>query len=143
MPFGLTNASASYQQLINDILYEYLDIFIVAYLDDILVFSKIKKEHMQHVKKVLQKLRNASLLFKLEKYKFHKERVFFLGFIMGCNSISMDQTKIEAVLSWLRLTSVKEVQIFLGFANFYQCFIKGYSVIAHTLMESIKKDQPF
>ena len=79
MPFGLTNAPASFQELINDTLREYLDDFVVAYLDDVLIFSKTYKEHVQHVRKVLQRLREKDLPVKLSKCEFHKDSVAFLG----------------------------------------------------------------
>ena len=78
MPFGLTNAPASFQAMINDVLREYLDVFVIAYLDDILIFSKDLDEHKQHVHKVLQKLLDAKLLVELEKSKFHAKEVDFL-----------------------------------------------------------------
>jgi hypothetical protein len=143
MPFGLTNAPASCQRMINEQLHEYLDIFVVAYLDDILIFSKTKTEHIEHVKKVLEKLKKAKLLLKPEKCEFHKEELGFLGFIVGQNGIRMDPAKVEAVLSWPEPKTVTEVQAFLGFANFYRRFIEGYSKIAKPLTELTKKDQSF
>ena len=72
MPFGLTNAPASMQRLMNDALHEYLDIFVIAYLDDVLVYSTSKEEHVEHVRLVLKKLKEYSLLLKLEKCEFYK-----------------------------------------------------------------------
>jgi hypothetical protein len=129
--------------MINEQLYEYLDIFVVAYLDDILIFSKTKTKHIEHVKKVLEKLKKAKLLLKLEKCEFYKEELGFLGFIVGQNGICIDLAKVEVVLSWPEPKTVTEVQAFLGFANFYQRFIEGYSKIAKPLTELTKKDQSF
>jgi hypothetical protein len=109
MPFGLTNAPASCQRLVNNILYKYLDIFVVAYLDDILIYSKIETEYIEHVRQVLAKLATVPLLLEPEKYKFHKEEVIFLGFIIGRNGIYIDPIKVNVVLTWPRPTTVKEV----------------------------------
>ncbi len=83
MPFGLTNAPASFQALINDTLREFLNDFALAYLDDVLIFSTIYEQHVQHVRKVLQKLREKDLLIKLSKYEFHKHTISFLGYTVS------------------------------------------------------------
>ena len=90
MPFGLTNAPASMQRLMNDALHEYLDVFVIVYLDDILIYSTSKGEHGKHVKLVMEKLEKYTLLLKLEKCEFHKEQVEFLGYIIGTHGIKMD-----------------------------------------------------
>lgn len=143
MPFGLTNAPATFQRMINEQLHEYLDIFVVAYLDDILIFSKTEAEHIEHVKRVLDKLKRANLLVKPEKCEFHKTELPFLGHIVGGSGIRMDPAKIEAVLSWPTPESVVEVQSFLGYANFYRSYIGKYSKIATPLTELTRKDKPF
>lgn len=143
MPFGLTNAPATFQRMINEQLHEYLDVFVVAYLDDILVYSKTKNDHIQHIKKVMDKLQKANLLLKLEKCKFHQEEVAFLGFIVGRHGIRMNPDKVDAVLTWPVPGTVVQVQSFLGFANFYRRFIKNYSAIAKPLTELTKKDKDF
>jgi hypothetical protein len=143
MPFGLTNAPASMQRLMNDALHEYLDIFTIVYLDDILVYSASKDEHVEHVKLVLEKLKEYHLLLKPEKCEFHKSQVEFLGYIIGTHGIKMDQAKVTAVLEWPTPTTVKEVQAFLGFANFYRRFIAGYSKVAQPLTELTRKDLVF
>jgi RNase H-like domain found in reverse transcriptase/Reverse transcriptase (RNA-dependent DNA polymerase)/Integrase zinc binding domain/Chromo (CHRromatin Organisation MOdifier) domain len=141
MPFGLTNAPASFQRLVNNVLHEYLDIFAVAYLDDILIYSKTKEEHTKHVLKVLAKLAERKLLLDPEKCEFYKEEVTFLGFMCGRNGIRMDPAKIEAVTNWKEPTTVKEVQAFLGFANFYRRFIKGFSAVTQPLTMLTRKEQ--
>ena len=140
MPFGLTNAPATMQALVNDVLREYLDVFCVAYLDDILIYSKTLEEHIEQVRKVLRALQQKSLLVKLEKCEFHKQSVRFLGYILTINGIKMDPKKVEAVLNWPTPTSVKELQSFLGFANFYRRFIEGYSRITAPLTDLTRKD---
>jgi hypothetical protein len=90
MLFGLTNAPASMQQLMNDALHEYLDIFVIVYLDDVLVYSMSMEEHVKHVRLVLKKLKEHSLLLKLEKCDFHQSQVEFLGYIIRTHGIKMD-----------------------------------------------------
>ena len=119
MPFGLTNAPAIFQHLINDTSREFLDNFVVCYLDDILIYSKDINQYEEHVQLVLEKLRNAGLYVKLEKCNFHQSQVEFLGYIVSCDGISMDQKKIQVVLGWAIPKMVRDVQCFLGFANFY------------------------
>ena len=143
MPFGLTNAPASFQKLINDTLREYLDDFVVAYLDDILIFSKTYQEHVEHVKKVLRKLQERDLPVKLSKCEFHKHEVRFLGYIVSKDGLSADPKKIESIRDWPEPTTVKEVQAALGLFNYYRKFIKDFSKIAAPLTELTKKDIPF
>jgi len=140
MPFGLTNAPASFQSLVNDVLRDYLDQFCVAYLDDILIYSETLDEHIEHVRKVLRALQKKNLLVKLEKCEFHKQSVKFLGFILTINGIQMDEAKVKAVLDWPQPTTVKELQSFLGFVNFYRRFIEGYSRITAPLTNMTRKD---
>ena len=90
MPFGLTNAPTTFIRLINNTLRECLDIFIVVYLDDILIYLELEEEHVKHVKRILTLLKEANLLAKLEKCEFHVDRVEFLGYIIIMEGISMD-----------------------------------------------------
>ena len=143
MPFGLTNAPASMMRLMNNILHAYLDIFVIVYLDDILVFSSTEEEHIIHVRKVLQALGDKQLRLEPDKCEFHTQRTEFLGYIITTEGVEMDPKKVEAVKDWPRPESVKDVQSFLGFANFYRRFIKGYSAIASPLTELTKKGETF
>ena len=140
MPFGLTNAPASFQHFINDIFSDILDNYVVVYLDDILVFSNNKEDHTQHVREVLQRLRNNSLFGKLEKSNFHNSSAVFLGYIVSSNGIKMDPEKVEAVLSWPTPKCVKDIQSFIGFANFYHRFIKDFSKIVTPLTQLTKQN---
>lgn len=140
MPFGLTNAPATFQRMINNVLREHLDIFVVVYLDDILIFSKTLEEHKEHVHKVLKKLQDAKLLVEPEKSKFHVQEVDFLGHTIRPNEISMEKSKVEAVKDWPQPKNVKDVQSFLGFANYYRRFIKDFGKIATPLHELTRKD---
>lgn len=144
MPFGLVNAPAVFQALINDVLREMLDKFVFVYLDDILIFSKNYQEHVQHVRQVLSQLLKHSLFVKLEKSEFHVSSVPFLGFIVSKGNLQMDPGKVHAVREWPQPSSVKQVQRFLGFANFYRKFIRNFSSVAEPLSALTKKSaQPF
>jgi hypothetical protein len=143
MPFGLTNAPASCQQFVNDTLREYLDIFCAVYIDDILIYSKSRKEHKEHVRKILAKLEEAGLYVKAEKCEFSVSSTSFLGFIVGADGISMDPAKIQAIREWEAPKNVRDVQCFLGFANFYRRFIHKYSQKCELLYSLTRKDNAF
>ncbi|KAF6527467.1 hypothetical protein HZS61_010511 [Fusarium oxysporum f. sp. conglutinans] len=143
MPFGLTNAPATFQRMINNVLRQYLDVFVVCYLDDILIFSDDEEEHKEHVHKVLKALQDANLLVEPEKSHFHVKEVDFLGHTITPGEIRMERKKISAVADWPKPTTVKEVQSFLGFANYYRRFIKDFSKIANPLTELTKKERKF
>ena len=143
MPFGLTNAPASFQYFINDTLREFLDIFCTAYLDDILIYSYTLEEHQEHVRKVLLKLKEAKMFLCPEKCEFHTQRTKYLGLIITPGGIEMDTKKIETVVNWEPLQHLKDVQTFLLFANFYRCFVLGYSSIVAPLTELTKKNVIF
>jgi len=143
MPFGLTNAPATCQELINNVLRAHLDDTVVAYLDDILVYSKTLEEHIRHVTEALECLKQADLQLKPEKCEWHKEEVEFLGFIVGRNGVKMSPTKIEVIKSWQTPTTVKKIQEFLGFVNFNRRFIQDYAKKAIPLTRFTRKDTPF
>ncbi|KAL0192526.1 hypothetical protein M9458_010822, partial [Cirrhinus mrigala] len=133
MPFGLCNSPAAFQHFINDVLRDMLGRWCYAYLDDILIYSKTLEEHTQHVRAVLQRLLAHQLYCKLEKCAFHQHSTTFLGFIISAQGVAMDPQKLEAVRSWPLPTSLKQLQRFLGFANFYRRFIRGFSSTAAPL----------
>ena len=143
MPFGLTNAPATFQHLMNDIFHDLLDHFVVIYLDDILIFSKNPREHTEHVRLVLQRLQENGLYVKLEKCTFDSSSVEFLGFEVSQQGINMNKHKIDAVMQWPTPSTVRELQSFLGFANFYRRFIHQYSATITALTQLLKKDNPF
>lgn len=138
MPFGLTNAPATFQSYIHTALYGLLDTICIAYLDDILIFSKTREEHTKHLSLVLERLRKAQLFVKASKCSFYKLQVEFLGFIVGQNGISMDPERVRAIQEWEQPTSYRDIQVFLGFCNFYRRFIEKYSLIALPLTELLK-----
>ncbi|KAL0204031.1 hypothetical protein M9458_002049, partial [Cirrhinus mrigala] len=133
MPFGLCNSPSVFQQFINDVLRDMLGRWCYAYLDDILVYSKTLEEHTQHVRAVLRRLLAHQLYCKLEKCAFHQHTTTFLGFVISSQGVAMDPQKMEAVRSWPLPTSLKQLQRFLGFANFYRRFIQGFSATAAPL----------
>ena len=140
MPFGLCNAPGTFQHYMNNTFREFLDKFLVIYLDDFLIYSDNLKEHKKHVRKVMECLREARLLLKQSKCEFHKEEVEFLGFIVGTDGVRMDPAKVESITSWPVPKSVHDIRMFLGLANFYRRFIKGFSKIALPIMKLLKKE---
>jgi hypothetical protein len=138
MPFGLTNAPATFQSMINHVLREFLDQFVMVYLDDILIFSRTLEEHKEHVHQVLQRLQDAKLLVEPKKSKFHTQQVEYLGLTIEPGRVRMQDSKIEAVKDWPRPQNVKDVRGFLGFTNYYRRFIKNYSKIASPLTDLTK-----
>uniref|UniRef100_A0A4W5RP12 ribonuclease H n=1 Tax=Hucho hucho TaxID=62062 RepID=A0A4W5RP12_9TELE len=133
MPFGLSNSPAVFQALVNDVLRDMIDQFIYVYLDDILIFSSSLQEHVQHVRRVLQRLLENGLFVKAEKCIFHAQSVPFLGYIVSTEGIRMDPDKVKAVVDWPSPDSRKALQRFLGFANFYRRFIRNFSQIVAPL----------
>ena len=131
MPFGLSNAPATFQGYVNKILAEKLDIFVIVYLDDILIYTEDPGQpHVEAVRWVLDQLRKYSLFANLKKCRFHQDEVRFLGYVVSSKGISMEAKRIEVVRKWPEPKSVRDIQVFLGFANFYRRFIQGFSKIA-------------
>ena len=143
MPFGLTNASAIFCNLMNDVLFDYLNAFVVVYLDDIVVYSKTLTEHEKYLRLVFQRLRENKFYVKLEKCEFTQEEITFLGHKISVGLIRMDKGKVQAIMEWSVPTKVMELQSFLGLANFYRRFIKGYSNRVSPLNNLLKKDNPW
>ncbi|MBW0568138.1 hypothetical protein O181_107853, partial [Austropuccinia psidii MF-1] len=143
MPFGLTNAPASFQNLVNDIFQDLLDVYVVVYLDDIMVFSKSEEEHVTHVSTVLSRLRANNLFAKASKCLFHVSSVEYLGYVVSSEGLKMDQAKVQQILNWPPPRNLKALQSFLGFANFYRRFIKNYSKKISSLTSFLKKDSCF
>jgi hypothetical protein len=143
MPFGLTNAPATFQHLMNDIFRDMLDVCVIIYLDDILIFSQNRESHVEHVREVLRRLREYKLYAKLEKCKFSVDRVGFLGYTITPNGVEMDAEKAASIRSWPEPKNLKELRGFLGFINFYRRFIKDFSKIATPLHNLTKKDAEY
>ena len=134
MFFGLCNSPATFQALMNDVFKEEIaEGFVAIYMDDILIFSKTKEELRARTKRVLRRLQENDLFCKPEKCHFEVQEVNYLGFIIRPNQVEMDPVKIEGMTNWPRPTKIKEVQQFLGFANFYRRFIQNYAEITRPL----------
>ena len=127
----------------NDIFSDLLDVCIVIYLDDILIYLNNMSEHHQHVKEVLKRLCKAGLYAKAEKCEFHSESVEYLGYILSPSSLTMSDDKIKIIQDWPEPKKVKNIQSFLGFANFYHRFIFNYSNIVIPLTHLTQKDNPW
>jgi hypothetical protein len=143
MSFGLTNAPAYFMYLMNKVFMENLDKFVVAFIDDILIFSKNEEEHDEHLRLVLQKLRENQLYAKLSKCEFWLKEVSFLGHIISEGGISVDPSKVESVLSWNTPQNVSDIRSFLGLAGYYRRFIEGFSKIAKPMIELLEKGTTF
>ncbi|CAI7889453.1 unnamed protein product [Closterium sp. NIES-54] len=143
MPFGLTNAPATFQAEMNHILRPLLDECVVVYLDDILIYSRDMKQHIEHLRRVFEILRREKFYVKISKSKFALKKVQFLGHMVSDQGVHVDPKKIEAVRTWKTPENVKELQQFLGFANYYNRFVPQYAKIATPLTNLLKKNTPF
>ena len=136
MYFGFCNAPATFQNMMNHVLDDLIRTgHVIVYLDDILVFGTDPKEHRQLVCEVLKRLHNSDLFAKAEKCFFEKSSIEYLGMVIADGQISMDKRKLSGVLNWPTPKKVKDVQAFLGLANFYHQFIKDFSKIVKPLTE--------
>ena len=127
----------------NDIFSDLLDVCVMIYLDDILIYSNNMSEHHRHVKEVLKHLRKTGLYAKAEKCKFHSKSVEYLEYILSPSGLTMSDNKVKIIQDWLKFKKVKDIQFFLGFANFYCWFIFNYSDIIIPLTHLIQKDIPW
>jgi hypothetical protein len=130
MSFGLTNAPAYFMYLMNKVFMEYLDKFVVLFIDDILIFSKNEEEHDEHLRLVLQKLRENQLYAKLKKCEFWLKEVLFLGHIISEGGISVDPSKVKDILSQKTPQNISDIRSFLGLARYYRRLIEGFSKIS-------------
>jgi RNase H-like domain found in reverse transcriptase/Reverse transcriptase (RNA-dependent DNA polymerase)/Integrase zinc binding domain/Retroviral aspartyl protease/Chromo (CHRromatin Organisation MOdifier) domain len=143
MPFGLTNAPASFQLLVNSLFEDYLERFMLVYLDDILIYSCSEQEHGRHLRLVLQRLRDAKLYAAPSKCEFWKTHVEFLGHIVTADGLGMVDTKVKAIQDWKPPTKLTELRSFLGLAGYYRRFVRDFSALALPLTELTRKDQHF
>ena len=132
MPFGLSNAPAAFQRFMNDIFSDLLDVNVTIYLDDILIYSNDPAEHKKHVCEVLRRLRKHGLYAWPDKCHFSTDSVEYLGFILLKEGLKMDLSKVRTIQDWPEPQKIKDIQSFLGFANFYRRFISEYSDIVDT-----------
>jgi hypothetical protein len=143
MSFGLTNAPAYFMYLMNSVFMPELDKFVVVFINDILIYSKNKEDHADHIRVVLQQLRDHRLYAKFSKCEFWLDSVKFLGHTISSEGISVDPTKVQEVMDWKPPTSVHQICSFLGLAGYYRRFISDFSKIAKPMTELLKKEIKF
>jgi RNase H-like domain found in reverse transcriptase/Reverse transcriptase (RNA-dependent DNA polymerase)/Integrase zinc binding domain len=143
LPFGLCNGPATFQHHMNEVLWEGLNEYLSVYMDDILVYSQNRAEHVLHVRSVLERLKAAGLQADIKKCEFFVKETKFLGLIVGVDGIKMDPEKVKAIVEWQQPRDASGVRAFLGFGNFYRRFIRNYSKIVRSLVELTKKDFKF
>jgi hypothetical protein len=139
MPFGLKNASSTFMRLMNEVLREFIRKFVIVYLDDILIFSKTKAEHLKHLATVMKKLQQEKLLINMRKSSFMKKELIYLGFIISVNELKMDPNKVEVIKNWPSPRNIFEVRSFHGLASFYRKFNRNFSGISTVMMDTVKK----
>jgi hypothetical protein len=143
MSFRLTNAPAYFMYLMNKVFMEYLDRFVIVFIDDNLIFSKTMEEHEEHLRLVLEKLRSNQLYAKFSMCEFWLTEVTFLEHVISAGGVSVDPGKVKDVLNWMPPTTVSEIQSFLGLAGYYRRFIKDFSKIAKPMMKLLEKNKAF
>ncbi len=142
MPFGLCNAPATFQRLMNKILRPYIGKFVEVYLDDVIIHSRSKEEHIKHVRAVLQKIREANLKLKPSKYKWFKQELTFVGHVIGINGIRPDPRNIEKIKNAQVPSNTTQLRGFLGLAQYYKQYVKDYADVAGSLYDMLKNDAP-
>jgi hypothetical protein len=143
MSFGLKNMIAYFMYLMNKVFMEYLDKFVVVFIDDILIFSMTEEEHEKHLRMVLEKLRSNKLYAKFSKCEFWLTKVAFLGHVIYVGGVSVDLGKVKDVLNWMPPTTASEIRSFLGLAEYYCRFIKDFSKIAKPMTKLLEKNKAF
>ncbi|QRW18198.1 Transposon Tf2-7 polyprotein [Rhizoctonia solani] len=143
MPFGLCNAPAAFQHFMNEIFRDILDVYVVVYLDNILIFSESRELHTKHLQEVLKRLQDNACYCNLEKCNFYASEVDYLGVIANGEGVKADPKKITQAVDWATPRSVKGVQEFLGFINFYRRFIHNFSKLAQPLYQLLQKNTPW
>jgi hypothetical protein len=130
VPFGLTNSPATFMCLMNNVLNKFLDKFVLVFIDDILIYSKNRKEHDEHLILVLQVLREHQLYAKFNKCEFFKKQIHYLGHVLSEEGVAIDLDKIRSIMEWPTPTDVSDIRSFMGLARYYRRFIKGFSKIS-------------
>nr|GEV89763.1 putative reverse transcriptase domain-containing protein [Tanacetum cinerariifolium] len=143
MPFGLTNTPAVFMDLMNPVCKPYLDKFVIIFIDDILIYSKDEKEHEEHLKAILELLKEDKLYAKFSKCEFWIPKVQFLGHVIDSRGIHVDPAKIESIKDWASPKTPIEIRQFLGLAGYYRRFIEGFSKIAKSMMKLTQKGIKF
>ncbi|GKA60450.1 putative reverse transcriptase domain-containing protein [Tanacetum coccineum] len=143
MPFGLTNAPAVFMDLMNRVCKPFLDKFVIVFIDNILIYSKNKKKHEEHLKAVLELLKKEKLYAKFSKCEFWIPKVQFLGHVIDSQGTHVDPAKIESIKDWESPKTPTEIRQFLGLAGYYQRFIEGFSKIAKSMTKLTQKGVKF
>jgi hypothetical protein len=143
VPFGLTNAPTIFMCLMNDIFINYLDMFVIIFLDDILIYSKSEEEHEHHLRLVLQVLRENLLYDKLIKCSFYQKQIHYFRHIISEQGIAVDPEKIESIIGWPTSRNVSDIRYFMGLVGYYRRFIVGFTNIAHPITYFQKKGTKF
>nr|GEY48819.1 putative reverse transcriptase domain-containing protein [Tanacetum cinerariifolium] len=143
MSFGLTNASAVFMNLMNRVCRPFIDKFVIVFIDKILIYSKNKEEHEEHLRIILELLQKEKLYAKFSKCEFWLDSVKFLGHMINSQCVHMDPAKVEVIKSWTALKSPTEVRQFLGLAGYYRRFIEGFSLIAKPLTKLTQKNKTY
>ncbi|XP_048607727.1 uncharacterized protein LOC111211085 isoform X2 [Brassica napus] len=143
MPFGLTNAPATFMKLMNDVFREHLDKCVIVFIDDILVYSRSRGEHAEHLRIVLGKLREHQLFAKLSKCSFWQKKIGFLGHVVSEAGVAVDQEKISAISEWPTPKNVTEIRSFLGLAGYYRKYVNNFASIAKPMTRLTGKDTEF
>ena len=143
LPFGLTSAPATFMNLMNDIFQDLLDVCVIVFLDDIMIYSKNMSDHKNHLQMVLQRLRDHKLFGKMAKCEFGKAKMEFLGHIVNGNGISVEPGKVSAVQDWETPQNPHDIQSFLGLANYYRRFIPKYAHLTSPLTQLLHKNTPW
>jgi hypothetical protein len=143
MSFGLSNAPTYFLYLTNKVFMEYLDKFVVVFIDDIWVYSKTEEEHEEHLRLVLEKLRTNQFYAKFRKCEFWMMQVVFLGHVVSPGGVSVDSGKVRDVLNWMPPTNVSEIRSFLGLVGYYRRFIQDFSKLAKPMTRLFEKGKVF
>nr|AAX92790.1 retrotransposon protein, putative, Ty3-gypsy sub-class [Oryza sativa Japonica Group] len=143
MSFGLTNAPAFFMNLMNKVFMEFLDKFVVVFIDDILIYSKSEEEHEQHLRLVLEKLKEHQLYANFSKCDFWLKEVQFLGHVVNARGVAVDPANVESVTKWTPPRTVTQIRSFLGLAGYYRRFIENFSKIAKPMTQLLKKEEKF
>ncbi len=140
LSFDLCNEFVTYQHYMNDVFFDYFDDFVFVYIDNIFIYNNFKKKHIKHVKKILQRLRDANLQVDIDKCEFSVHETKYLDLIVDRNEIKMNSKKIKIIFHWTTSQNLKQLQRFLEFCNFYKRFIKNFVKIVKSLIKLTRKN---